>query len=189
LIKTNPDQYWEDVQTSLQHLRDLGYEEIAVAGLSLGGVYALKLAYTTQLKAVIPMCAPMFYLDEESLAKGFKSFTRQYKQLEGKDKDEIEPEVEALYEKGKGLFSQMGETITDVKDNIDTIYTPTFVVQARKDEMINTDSADYIYDHVETDEKQIKWYEESTHVITLDKEKEQLHEDIYHFLEKLNWKE
>ena len=37
--------------------------------------------------------------------------------------------------------------------------------------------------------KEIKWYEESGHVITLDKERDQLHEDIYAFLEKLDWQE
>ena len=28
------------------HLKDQGYEEIAVVGLSLGGVFSLKLGYT-----------------------------------------------------------------------------------------------------------------------------------------------
>ena len=45
--------------------------------------------------------------------------------------------------------------------------------------MINTDSANIIYNEVESTQKEIKWYEESGHVITLDKEKEQLHEDVY----------
>ena len=36
-------------------------------------------------------------------------------------------------------------------------------------------------------EKQIKWYEKSGHVITLGPEKEQLHEDIFEFLESLDW--
>jgi carboxylesterase len=40
---------------------------------------------------------------------------------------------------------------------------------------------------VESNVKQIKWYEESTHVITLDKQRDELHEDIYQFLEKLDW--
>jgi len=75
-----------------------------------------------------------------------------------------------------------------VNSQVDTIYTPTFVVQARKDEMINTESATYIYDSVEADTKEIKWYEESGHVITLDKERNQLHNDIYQFLESLEWK-
>ena len=67
------------------------------------------------------------------------------------------------------------------------IYAPTFVVQARHDKMINTESANIIYNEVESVIKEIKWYEESGHVITLDKEREQLHEDVYAFLEKLDW--
>src|SRR5690606_37271249 len=100
---------------------------------------------------------------------------------------QIEEEVEELMNQSEPLFQKLGAFITDVHDNIDTIYTPTFVVQARNDEMINVNSANYIYENVESDDKVMKWYEESGHVITLDKEKEQLHADIYNFLEKLDW--
>jgi carboxylesterase len=77
--------------------------------------------------------------------------------------------------------------ISDVRNNIDMIYAPTFVVQARHDEMINTDSANVIYNGVESNLKKIKWYEDSTHVITMDKQKDELHEDVYNFLEQLDW--
>ena len=40
--------------------------------------------------------------------------------------------------------------------------------------MINTDSANIIYNRNGITQKEIKWYEESGHVITLDKEKDQL---------------
>ncbi|WP_085991403.1 alpha/beta hydrolase [Oceanobacillus senegalensis] len=189
LLESNPKEWWEDVTFAIQHLKDLGYDEIAVAGLSLGGVMSLKLAYSTQIKGVIPMCAPMFFDNESQLSKGFKLFSKEYKQLEGKDDSTIEREVNQLMEDAKDLIHELGNTITEVKKNIDTIYTPTFVIQAKKDEMINTDSATYIYESVETDKKDIKWYEESGHVITLDDEKDQLHEDIYQFLEQLDWKE
>lgn len=189
IIKYTPDDWWEDVNQAYEKLKNLGYEEIAVAGLSLGGVYGLKLAYSNPVKAVIPMCAPMFYDNQFQLAKGYKAFAKEYKQLEGKEDSVIETEVEEIVEHSKELFVQLGDTITEVKNNVDTIYSPTFVVQARKDEMINTDSANYIFDSVESDMKDIKWYEESGHVITLDKEKEQLHEDIYQFLESLDWNE
>ena len=69
------------------------------------------------------------------------------------------------------------------------IYAPTFVVQGRHDQMINPESANIIYNEVESDSKELKWYEESRHVITMDKEKDQLHEDVYQFLEKLDWEE
>ena len=187
LIKATPDEWWEDVTKAFQHLQDLGYTEIAVAGLSLGGVLGLKLAYSEKTKAIITMCAPMFFDNKTQLTGGFKQFSKEYKQLEKKDEATINQEVSYLMEHAN--FSQLSNLIDQVRSNIDTIYTPTFVTQARHDEMINTASADYIYDHVEADHKYIKWYEESGHVITLDKEKEQLYEDIYQFLESLDWKE
>ncbi|WP_249871249.1 alpha/beta hydrolase [Oceanobacillus saliphilus] len=188
LIHTNPDQWWEDVKKGLYHLKQLGYEEIAVAGLSLGGVLGLKLAYSENIKAMIPMCAPMFYDNETELSQAFRMFAKEYKQLEQMDDATITEEVALLVENSKDLFVELGKTITDVKKNVDTIYTPVFVVQARKDQIINTESATYIYENVESDQKDIKWYEESGHVITLGKEKEQLHEDIFQFLEGLDWK-
>lgn len=189
LIETRPDQWWEDVQKAFQHLKDLGYNEIAVAGLSLGGVFSLKLAYSQNIKGVIPMCAPMFFDNEKQLTSGFQVFSKEYKQLEGKDEETIQNEVSYLMEHSSPMFEALGKLITDVKSNVDTIYTPTMVVQARQDKMINPASATYIYENVEAEQKEINWYEESGHVITIDKEKEQLHEDIYQFLESLDWAE
>lgn len=189
LIGATPAQWWEDVQNAFNHLKELGYKEIAVAGLSLGGVLGLKLAYSTQVKAVIPMCAPMFFDNKTQLTQGFQSFSKEYKQLEGKSKDTIEKEIGNLMEHSTNMFADLGAFIEDVKSHVDMIYTPTMVVQAKHDEMINTDSATYIYEKVESEKKAIKWYEQSTHVITLGKEKDKLHEDIFQFLEALDWEE
>jgi carboxylesterase len=189
LIKSNPDEWWEDVLKAFHHLKDLGHQEIAVCGLSLGGVLSLKLAYSENVKAVIPMCAPMFFDNEKQLTSGFQFFSKEYKQLEGKSDETIKEEVSYLMENSKPMFEELGKLIKDVQDNVDTIYTPTMVVQARLDKMINPESATYIYENVEAERKEMKWYEESGHVITIDKEKEQLHEDIYQFLESLDWEE
>ena len=66
---------------------------------------------------------------------------------------------------------------------------PILVVQAEQDTMIDPQSANYIYNHVDSDEKEIKWYQHSGHVITIDKEKEKVFEDVYQFLESLEWTE
>ncbi|WP_047985619.1 alpha/beta hydrolase [Ornithinibacillus californiensis] len=189
LIKSNPDEWWEDVLKAFRHLKDLGHQEIAVCGLSLGGVLSLKLAYSENVKAVVPMCAPMFFDNEKQLTSGFQFFSKEYKQLEGKSDETIKEEVAYLMENSKPMFEDLGKLIKDVQSNVDTIYTPTMVVQARLDKMINPESATYIYENVEAERKEMKWYEESGHVITIDKEKEQLHEDIYQFLESLDWEE
>lgn len=189
LIETAPSDWWEDVQAAYYHLKDLGYEEIAVVGLSMGGALGLKLANFEKVKAVIPMCTPMFFDNEEQLTKGFLNFSKQYKQFEQKSDDVIEKEVELLMNQSKDLFQKIGAFIEEVSEMVDMIYAPTLVVQARQDQMINPESANFIYDQIATDEKEIKWYEKSGHVITLDVEKDLLHEDIWQFLEALNWEE
>lgn len=187
LIETDANQWWEDVQAAMDHLKESGYDEIAVAGLSLGGVLGLKLAYSQPVKAVITMCSPMFFDNESQLTVGFRTFSKEYKQLEGKSKEVIEEEVNSLMKQSDSMFTSLGNLITEVKNQVDHIYAPVLVVQARKDQMINMDSADYIYEHAESDLKDIKWYEESGHVITVGPEKEQLHQDVYNFLESLDW--
>lgn len=187
LIETTPEQWWEDVQEAYQHLKDLGYKEIAVAGLSFGGVLGLKLASNHQIKGIIPMSTPIFFDNEEQLTKGFRLYSKEVKELMGQDEATIKPELETLMEKSSDMFKQIGEFVKEVNGMIDMVYAPSFVVQPRQDEMINTESATYIYNHIGSSMKDIKWYEESSHVITLSKEKDQLHEDIYNFLESLDW--
>ncbi|OCA88157.1 carboxylesterase [Bacillus sp. FJAT-27225] len=187
LVKYTPEDWWQDVMDAYQFLKNKGYEEIAVAGLSLGGVFSLKLGYTVPVKGIVPMCAPMDFRSDETVHNGVLYYAREYKQFEKKTQAEIEAEMAAF--DPKPLLKQLNGLIQDVRDHVDLIYAPLFVVQARHDGMINTNSANIIYNEAESVDKKLKWYEESGHTITFDVEKDQLHEDVYAFLESLDWKE
>lgn len=189
LVHTGPEDWWKDVMEGYSFLKNKGYEEIAVAGLSLGGVFSLKLGYTVPVKGIIPMCAPMYIKSEDVMYQGVLDYARDYKKHERKSPEVIEEEMKAFQKTPMGTLKALQGLISDVREHVDMIYTPTFVVQARNDHMINPESANIIYNNVESNFKEIKWYEESGHVITLDKEREQLHEDIYMFLERLNWQD
>jgi carboxylesterase len=189
LVHTGPDDWWEDVIGGYNHLKEKGYDEIAVVGLSLGGVFSLKLATEQPVKAVVPMCAPMYIKSEEVMYKGVCEYAEEYKKREQKSPEQIEQEMEEFKKTPMNTLKELQELLKSVRNSVDLVYAPTFVVQARHDEMINTDSANIIYNEVESEKKDLKWYENSTHVITLDKEKEQLHEDVYAFLEDLDWSE
>ncbi|MDY0395964.1 alpha/beta hydrolase [Virgibacillus halophilus] len=188
LTKANATQWWEDVLQAYTHLEELGYKEIAVAGLSLGGVLGLRLAYSKKVKGVIPMCAPMFFDNKTQLTKGFRFFAKEYKELEGKEAAVISEEVDQLMDHSEEMFQEIADTISQVKENVELIYAPSMVVQAKNDEMINMDSAAYIYDNIQSDSKAIKWYD-APHVITLSNAKQALHEDIHMFLESLDWEQ
>lgn len=187
LVHTGPSDWWSDVINGYEFFKNEGFEEIAVAGLSLGGVFSLKLGYTVPIKGIVPMCAPMHIKSEEVMYRGVLAYAEEYKRREQKDNEQIREEMEQFKQAPMKTLKALQELIGDVRNQVDLIYAPIFVVQARNDDMINTESANIIYNEVESIDKEIKWYEKSGHVITLDQEKEQLHEDVFEFLEGLDW--
>ena len=187
LIQTGPAEWWEDVLAGYNKLRDAGYDEIAVAGLSLGGVFSLKLGYNIPLKGIVTMCAPMSMRTTDIMYEGVLEYAEEYKKYEGKNVEIIEQEIGALRDQSMPSLIELRELIYDVRNHVDHIYAPIFIAQGSLDIVIDPDSANVIYDNAQSVEKERKWYKKSGHVITLGPEKEQLHEDIYEFLESLDW--
>ena len=187
LIQSNPDEWWQDVVAAYEQLQQKGYKEIAVAGLSLGGVFSLKLGLNHPVKGIITMCAPMSMRTLDIMFEGVLEYAEQFKKYIGKNNEEIEAELVAIREAGMPGLRDLQELIMDIRAEVDMIYAPLFVVQATQDKVIDPKSAHYIYEEAQSNQKQMKWYDESGHVITLDKERDQLHEDIYQFLESLDW--
>lgn len=189
LIETGPKDWWEDVQKAYEFLKEEGYEQIAVAGLSLGGVLSLKLAMNAPLKGVVTMCSPMTMRTTDMMFQGVLKYAKDYKKFEGKNEEQIQQEVEFIKQKGMPSLVDLQQLVQDVRKELDLIYLPLLVVQSRIDEIIDPQSAHIIYENVESLDKKLVWFENSGHVITLDKEKDKLHEVIFEFLESLDWED
>lgn len=187
LFRTTPDDWWRDVRHAFTFLQKSGYAEIAVCGLSLGGVFSLKCGYTFPVKGIIPMCAPVRSGTQETIRSGVIRYSRNYKKYEGESQQEIDSEMPALEVKIPQMLKRLAALTDEVRHHLSLIRVPAFVVQAGLDEMIDRTSADTIYQEIQSKIKQIKWYNQSTHVITLGTEKAQLHQDINAFLESLDW--
>lgn len=187
ILKSSPFVWFKEALDGYDFLVEKGYDEIVVAGLSLGGCYALKLSLNRDVKGIITMCSPMYIKTEGSMFDGVLEYARNFKKYEGKDETTINKEMD-VFQPSETLKELQGQ-IQDVRDHVDEVMDPLLVVQAEQDQMINTDSANIIYNESESDEKNIKWYANSGHVITIDKEKELVFEDVYQFLESLDWSE
>ncbi|MEG0385897.1 MAG: carboxylesterase [Solibacillus sp.] len=187
LIVTSPEDWWQDVIAGYDTLKQAGYEEIAVAGLSLGGVFSLKLALQQPVKGVITMCSPMTMRTTDLMLQGVIEYAQQYKKQEGKNEQKIELEIEALKNRGMASLPQLQQLIQEVRQSIDLLYAPILVVQSRQDQVIDPQSANIIYNGVESIQKELKWFEQSGHVITLGKERDQLHEEVLTFFNSLDW--
>ncbi|MDD9148119.1 carboxylesterase [Sporolactobacillus sp. CQH2019] len=187
LMKTTPADWWQDVREAYGYLNRLGYREIAVCGLSIGGVFSLKCGYTFPVKGLIPMCAPAGSRKQDRIYAGVLKYAENYKIYQGENDREIAADMSEIRKKVPELLAAVRDLIRDVRLNLYRITVPSFVVQGRLDEMIDTNSAEIIYDEIQSERKQLNWYEQSTHVITLGTEKAQLDQDIYAFLESLDW--
>ncbi|MER2000397.1 MAG: alpha/beta fold hydrolase, partial [Lysinibacillus sp.] len=83
LIHTNPQEWWNSVIEGYDHLRSLGYEDIAVAGVSLGGIFSLKLGVERPIKAIVTMSAPAIAKSPDSLQSRIVDYAINYKKLSG----------------------------------------------------------------------------------------------------------
>ncbi|SES09348.1 carboxylesterase [Psychrobacillus sp. OK032] len=189
LLQTTPAEWWQDVVDGYNYLKNQGYEEIAVAGISLGGVFSLKVAEKFPVKAIVSMCAPIKRGNTDGLFDRLYNYAKVYKSFEGKSREIIIQELEALKNSPLDSLSEVQSFIEDACIDLHSISSPTLVLQGALDGEIYKESASFILEQVETDTKEIIWYEESGHIITTGKEREKVCEDVYTFLNQLEWSE
>ncbi|TDM12576.1 alpha/beta hydrolase [Macrococcus lamae] len=185
LLDSSPHVWWRQVLEAYDFLQEKGYKDIAVAGLSLGGVFALKLSLYRDVIGVATMCSPMHIKTTGNMFESVLDYAREYKKREGKDSSQIDAEMSQFHP--TATLEELQQTIGGVRDSVGDVYVPLFVAQGKLDTMINSESATIIYEETSSDDKEIHWYEHSGHVITIDKEKEQLFDDYYRYLESLDW--
>lgn len=180
LIQTTPKDWWDSVMDGYHLLKEKGYKKIAAAGISLGGVLSLQLAMAVPLVGVVSMCAPMGFRNEQVLDRMVQQYAHNYAKATGTEPIDVPttniPATEGLV-----------ELVEKVRLNLSKITVPTFIVQGRNDEVIDLDSPDIIHDGIQSQTKEIKWYEQSGHIITLDTERDLVEEDIAAFFDTLEW--
>lgn len=187
LIKTGPDDWWQDVVKGYHFLQTEGYEEIAVAGVSLGAIFSLKLGTELPVKGIVSMSATVKERNIDDLFVRVRDYANGYWKMEGKDAEEITSELVTLEDKQMPSLTHLRQLIMNMGTKVDQITSPIFVLQGLLDKPLYIESAQIIYNNVGTDSKLLKWYEQSDHIITLGKEREQVYEDIHQFLNSLDW--
>lgn len=186
ITDSSPYIWFKQVIDAYDFLRDEGYTNIFTAGVSIGGVMALQLATQREVIGVGTICSPMFMKDSTTLYEQFIIYAKKYLSMfEQKSTEEIEREIEG-FEK-TSTFDDISTFINMVRGNLNDVNVPLFVAQAENDKVINPESANIIFETSGTDEKIIKWYDNGGHVLTIDESKEELFEDIYSFMEQLDW--
>ena len=128
ILKSSPHVWFKDVLDGYDYLVDQGYEDIAVAGLSLGGVFALKLSLNRPVKGIVTMCAPVKVKRKVLYTKAFR-ICKKLQKYEGKDQATIDKEMEDFHP--TETLKELSETLNNVRNEIDEVLDPILVVQAK----------------------------------------------------------
>src|SRR5690625_2964925 len=163
ITASSPYIWFKQVIDAYDFLRDEGYTNIFIAGVSIGGVMALQLATKREATGVGTICSPMFMKDSATLYEQFIIYAKKYLSMfEQKSAEEIEQEIEG-FEK-TSTFDDISTFINMVRGNLNDVNVPLFVAQAENDKVIDPESANIIFEGSGTDEKIIKWYDKGGHV-------------------------
>lgn len=182
ILKSSPYIWYKQVVDTYDELKK-HYDRVFVVGLSIGGVLGLRLTLDREVEALATVCSPMSLKTNDELLENFKTYARMFKsRFEQKDEGEIDKEIELLSD--ESIFEDIRSFIMSVRDDLDEIYVPMFIAQGEKDVVIDQGSAKIIYDTVDSDDKNIIYYKDSGHVLTLDKDKETFFEDYYDFIKE-----
>jgi len=189
LVQSNPQDWWGSVVEGYDILREKGYKEIAVAGVSLGGVFSLKLGVERPLKAIVTMSAPAIAKSPDSLQSRIVDYAINYKKLSGKydpSKDTREAISELVQMPSLTTLQTM---INETSSKLNTVNTPVHVLRGLEDDQYYCESADLIYSSVKSRIKSVKTFINSGHILTLGKEKELVYEEVFRFFDSLDWAE
>ncbi|WP_428416398.1 alpha/beta hydrolase [Phocicoccus schoeneichii] len=182
ILKSSPYIWYKQVVDTYDELKKQ-YDRVFVVGLSIGGVLGLRLTLDREVEALATVCSPMSLKTNDELLENFKTYARMFKsRFEQKDEGEIEKEIDLLSD--ESVFEDIRSFIMSVRDDLDEVYVPMFIAQGEKDVVIDQGSAKIIYDTVDSDDKNIIYYKDSGHVLTLDKDKETFFEDYYDFIKE-----
>lgn len=173
--------WYGDVEDGYHLLRGL-CREVAVVGLSMGGLLALKLAAEQPVARVAAINAPIYLLDKRLPLLPFFRLFRNYQRQE-KRRLTINERYSVSYDyMPLACVVSLLELVGHVDRLLPLVTLPALLVQARHDRTVRPESVLRIHSRLGSRDKNIIWLERSGHVATIDVEHERVFRYIDSFL-------
>ncbi|WXR62562.1 alpha/beta fold hydrolase [Peptostreptococcaceae bacterium AGR-M142] len=177
LKNTNYKDWIDSVHEGFLKLKEEN-EKIIVIGFSMGGLLAIDLYSKNKdcIDKIITINTPIYIWNIKIIVRNIlldiknKSKRHISKYLKGGSRYPLK----ALY--NFNIF------LLKTKEIIKHIDCEILITQATRDEIVNAKSAKYIFDRVSSEQKQLKYYNDSEHVILNSISKQNLSKDILEFI-------
>ncbi|MBB6218947.1 carboxylesterase [Anaerosolibacter carboniphilus] len=169
--------YLDWIQSAHQGYKELSQQcsDIAVVGFSMGGLLAFHLTQRYQPKCMVTMGAPIYCLDGKNILHDISNSIKNKDYLRILD-------YTALFRIPLKANYHFVKILRSAKPLIKELDVPLFVIQGRKDPIVKAKSAQYIFDHAKTPQKEIRYYDRTSHRFYGSVETPIIFEDIVSFV-------
>lgn len=180
ILAEHPSTWWEDTTQALTFLRNLGYQQIAVFGLSMGGLYAMAALQEENVIGGGAFCSPLAPMPT-TIHANFMLYARHYV-----------TEVHHLEEIKAASLKQLAaieQYSARIQQQLADIRVPVFLAQAGNDQLITPSTVYHAAQKFTQTRCSVQWYPKSGHVITVGPDRKEFEKDVLHFVEGLSWNE
>jgi len=195
---TTNGQYLTAIREHLDKLQRQ-CDRVYVVGFSMGGLLALQLECERQIDGLVLMSAPIQPWNDHAdfdwlkLAAeggtrihlyvptfGIPNLVKAARRERGDTPPELVEPNYAAYPAASCL--QVLELIEEVKPALASVKTPTLILHSRDDFVSAPSSAQYLHDHIGSEQKRLVYLRESGHVIALGRERERVETLVNEFV-------
>lgn len=172
--------WWEDVEAAYAFLRGQGYQKIYVVGVSLGGIFSLKLAEQFDVEKVVVMSVP-YHKSVEGVLSRLNTYGTRLQSYIHCSEEEQEEQMAYVpaYKNGAKHFEAFGH---QTMNELNRVTAPILVMYGGLDEVSYKESAYQIEEklcHVES--KRVLCFKQSGHLMSRSKEQAIISEVIVNF--------
>lgn len=188
LQEGSPDKWWADTQSAIKRLRDQGMKQIAIFGLSLGGLLATKALENDQsLAGGGVFASPVTTWGQSNVPQFFPQLAADYYRRAGLTNDDIRAKLALIKAHLPAQLGAIQAMTKNVDEHLDAIHGSFFIAQGGRDQMIDPHSGSQLQQKLTANGVQVDYhfYPTADHVLTVNNAHRQLSSDVLQYLKQI----
>ncbi|MEJ7174639.1 alpha/beta fold hydrolase [Staphylococcus caprae] len=173
------DDWWNEVKDAYHFLENEGYQHISATGVSLGGLFTLRLAEQFDLERIAVMSAP-HKKGESGIAKRIEKYGQRMNQILNFDDEEQLKQMNTIHDYNHQI-ELFQKVIEDIMTHLKDVKVPSKMMYGEQDDEAYALSAQFIYDHLGTSNKELNSFAQCGHLMTHGKGRDELEHEIVQF--------
>lgn len=182
LFASTIDEIWDSVEEAVSFLRQEGHDSIYVIGQSLGGVMALRLSNNPICHGLILLSTPVLERTIEGLEHRLLRYTERYFQFENRTKKWITDFIAVHFPRPEKNLIALQQFILQTQMYLPDVTQPVALFKGAMDDAVYHASIDLIEARIASRDQKKVLLSNSRHLLTLDRDKNRLFEEILVFL-------